>query len=113
MPYIHVSIGKKITPEQEQKLGRELGQAVTVIPNKMFEKTMVHIEDNCRIYRGGHPTPCAFLETRFNERIDIVPLQAYTTRVYDLFESVLDIPKDQFYVNAIVADNWGSNGIIK
>jgi hypothetical protein len=98
----------------EQELARLLGQAVTVVPNKTYEKTMVIIDNDCRLYRRGERAESAFLEARFNEEIGFDYKQEFTKRAFEIMESVLNVPCDQVYVNIIeLIHNWGSRGVLK
>lgn len=113
MPYIHASIGKNISPEQRRQLGEALGKAVTVIPDKTYERTMVHLEDGCAFFRGGQPAECAFLDVRLRGENDFACQQEFAAQVYDIFEQILDIPQSQLYINVLELTHWGSNGALK
>ncbi|NLN07806.1 MAG: hypothetical protein GX167_09330 [Firmicutes bacterium] len=53
MPYISLSIAKKINPDDEQKLIDGLGAALSIIPGKDPQWTIVEVNDGLRMYFGG------------------------------------------------------------
>ena len=53
MPYIKLSISKTIDADTEQKLVDALGTALSVIPGKDPQWTMVEVNDGLRMYFGG------------------------------------------------------------
>lgn len=110
MPFVSVSIGKKVAPEQKQELAEQIARLITIIPGKPYEKTMVRIDDDCTIYRAGERTECAFMETRLYKESDLESKVEYTEKLYALFERVLGIPQAQAYFNILELDHWGSRG---
>lgn len=110
MPYIHLSIGKKITPAQRDALAEKIGKAVTILPEKTFEKTMVHIDEDCVIYRGGKRAECLYMETRIFKDAPVEAETEYARKLYAVFNEVLGIPDTQVYMNILELNTWASKG---
>lgn len=108
MPYLKVSINKKIENKDEllSFLTREMSKALSK-PETYF---MTSIEDEVGIYFQGSTKEAAFIELRS------IGLQESKTKeisriICNLINEKLDIPKDRIYINFFDIKNtmWGWN----
>ena len=53
MPYMRVSLSKKLTEEQKQSLYAKLGEALRIIPGKEPFMLIAEIEDGRQFYAFG------------------------------------------------------------
>lgn len=110
MPWIHLSTTRRLTPEAKAELADEIGYLVEVIAGKFHRKTMIRIDDDCEIYRGGELVPCAFMETRIMIPNDWQQQVDYVAKLYELFQDRLDLDPTQVYFNVVEGPSWGSRG---
>ncbi|MDR1386153.1 MAG: tautomerase family protein [Propionibacteriaceae bacterium] len=110
MPYVHARVGRAITDPERAALADRIGRMIETLPGKSFAKTMVHIEDDDRIHRGGQRTPSVFIETQVRRPNDLAAKQAYASGLFAVCQEVLDVPPDQVYLTIVEVDHWGSKG---
>lgn len=110
MPWIHMSTTVKMTPEEKRELADEIGYLVEIIKGKFHRKTMVRIDDDVDIYRGGERVPCAFMETRIMIPNDWDQQVEYTAKCYELFQKKLGLEPWQVYFNVLEIPTFGSRG---
>lgn len=110
MPWIHLSTTQALTPEAKAELADEIGYLVEIIKGKFHQKTMVRIDDDCDIYRGGERVPCAFMETRIMVPNDWDQQVEYVDKCYKLFREKLGLEDWQVYFNVLEIPTFGSRG---
>ncbi|QCT72654.1 tautomerase family protein [Eubacterium maltosivorans] len=113
MPYIKISLSKKITCEEKQALAAEIAAVIPLLPDKPGDRAMVEIHDGCDLYRGGQPAGCAFMETRLYQETPKPFLKQYTEALFEVFERRLGYSKAQIYFNILELDHWGSKGTLR
>lgn len=110
MPFIQTQVSIPVTKEQEEKLKEKLGQTITVL-GKSETWLMIGLEDNCRLFFQGEKTEkIAFVEIKLYGKANRQSYEEMTKRVSDIFEEVLEIPKDKLYVTYQEYSHWGFNG---
>lgn len=110
MPFIESKVSIPVTRQQEEELKTRLGKAVTIL-GKSETWLMVEIEDNKRLYfQGEKPERVGFVEVKLYGRADQRSYERMTEEVSNIFESVLQIPKDKLYVAYQEYSHWGFNG---
>lgn len=112
MPYVHVNVTQKLTEKQLEQLAIRFGEAITLIPEKTYERTMIHIDDDLNIYRGGKQADCAYFETRVYKKIDPQVKLDYITRIFAIFKEELHLDGHQIYLNILEISNWGSKDVL-
>ncbi|MDR1213584.1 MAG: hypothetical protein LBK54_05790 [Propionibacteriaceae bacterium] len=110
MPYVHVRVGRPLTDQERDALGDRVGRLIEVIPDKSFVKTMIDIDDDCRIYRGGRRTACAFIETQLRRPNETEAKRDYAEGLFTVCQDVLGLSNDQVYLTVVEVDHWGSSG---
>ena len=113
MPYIQISLSKKLTDEEKRALAAGVAALVPMRPGKPGDRPIVQIDDGCSLYRGGEPAACAFMETRLYGKTPEPYLRAYTEKLFELFEEQLGYGGNQIYFNILELDHWGSKGSLR
>ena len=103
MPYIQISLSKKLTDEEKRALAAGVAALVPMLPGKPGDS----------LYRGGEPAACAFMETRLYGKTPEPYLRAYTEKLFELFEEQLGYGGNQIYFNILELDHWGSKGSLR
>ena len=104
MPYINVKTNVKVPCAD--KLQKQLGEKICLIPGKSPDHTMILIDDEQPLFFGGSDAPCAMIETQVNFGTDQSTASVYGQAVIDLFAEELNIPENRIFVNVTQKDNW-------
>jgi len=113
MPYISFKTTLELDDTEKHVLSSEIMQRVNCLPGKPPERTMVHIEDKCQIFRNGEVAVCAFVETIFQRPIDFTKQKEYIESLYSLFLDRLGLEAHQIYFAMIDLDTWGTRGTLQ
>lgn len=112
MPYTNFKTTLKLDEAQKTELAAGIAECVKLLPGKPPEKTMVHIEDGCSIYRDGKPADCAFMQTIFKKPLAFEDQQKYIEALYSLCKVRLGLDTPQVYFAMVDLDTWGSRGTL-
>ena len=111
MPFIRVSSAKPIPPEAEQALIDALGAALSSIPGKDPQWTMVELDAPRPMFFGGQKqTDMVFLDTKYVGRFPFPQKRAYVRAACRAVHDVLGIPMDRVCVTISEYENWGALG---
>lgn len=111
MPMIQTKTSIAITNQQELMLKSELGKAIAIFPGKSEQWLMLSFEDNCRMYfKGDNSQPLAYIEVNVFGKIDSSAADRFTSKVCEIFDTVLGIAPSNVYVKYEEIDTWGWNG---
>ena len=113
MPYIRISITKKVGVEKREELVRDTMDCIKSLPGKSPERLMVHIEDESVIYRGGAPAECAFVQLIFQKPLEVADQKVFIESMYDVLEKRFGLASNQVYFAMVDVDVWGSNGTLR
>ena len=114
MPLITVNTAQKLTKVQKENVKKELGQIITLIPEKEERMLMVDIGDGHTLYfRRNKVESGAFVEIRLKGNMDLSVKKTVTEAVFKLLEMQLGIQSDQAYLCFLEFEHWGSRGILK
>lgn len=111
MPFINSKLNVTLSPNQEKALVSRLGQAISLIPGKSESWLMTGFEPEYHLYfRGENDTPAAFVEVKIFGNENKEAFSNLTAEICEIFNEVMDIPKDHIYVKYETTVHWGWNG---
>jgi len=111
MPYIRLSTTKKIEPDTEQKLIDALGVALSAIPGKDPQWTMVEVSDGLRIYFGGEKqSDMVFADVSYVGKFSYNKKKEFTVAALESIHEVLGTPIDKICLKISEFTNWGAVG---
>jgi phenylpyruvate tautomerase PptA (4-oxalocrotonate tautomerase family) len=111
MPYLRLSISKKISPEDEQRLVDGLGAALSKIPGKDPQWTMVEVNDGLKMYFGGKKQDdMVFVDVKYAGRFQYRKKKEFTQEAFNVINAVLGTPKDKICLIITEYNNWGAVG---
>ena len=113
MPYINVCMSKKLDDAERDKLAKELGKIVTIIPGKTERGFMVDIEDGKALYNGSEHGNFVYLELKIYWTCDYEYRNAFTAAVFEIFNRRYGVEGHNMYLNITQCDNWGVFGQLK
>ena len=109
MPYISVKSSKAISAEQEDRLQKEIGRAIEIIPGKDIDCTMTRIEGGCRLFMSGKPANATFCEVRLLGEAPKDAKKELVGELYKVFTAELG-EIDSLYINIQQYPEWSSGG---
>ena len=111
MPYIDTKTSAKITNEQKERLIKEFGAAIELIPGKSEEWLMVNVAgDQTMAFRGDFTSPCVMVEIAIFGKASSAAYDALTECVCGLVQRILGVAGDRTYVKYTEISHWGYNG---
>jgi phenylpyruvate tautomerase PptA (4-oxalocrotonate tautomerase family) len=111
MPYIHVSMSKKITDAEKEKLMKEFGQEISILEGKSEKWLMVNISDGQSMcFQGDDKKPCAIIEASVYGAASADEYGKLTGVLTETVSETAEIPGDRIYVKYTETPYWGWNG---
>ena len=111
MPYIDSKITLKLSEDQKEVLKTALGQIISTIPGKSENFLMVGFDDDYSLFFSGKKLEKgAFVEVKIFGSTSDSALEQVTSKICNLYEQELGIPKNAIYVKYEFVDHWGWNG---
>ena len=96
MPYIRVETNVVIN--DPQPLQRALGRAISILPGKIEDMTMVLLDDGLKMSLSGDDSPCAMVETLVNPGSDLSPHSEYSAELKKILVQHTGIPADRIFL---------------
>ena len=111
MPFIKLSIAKRISEEMEQAVIDGLAEALSVIPGKDPQWTMVEVNDGLRLYFGGkRQEDMVFGDVKYVGKQEFHKKRVFTQRACQVIHEILGTPIDRICLTITEYDNWGAVG---
>ena len=110
MPYLAINTMQELSAEKKEKIKKELGALMSIIPTKNEAGLMIDFSGRHTFYKAGSNVDGAFLDLRLFGKSDLEPKKKYTAEVLDMMSKELSISKDNIYMNISEFECWGSRG---
>ncbi len=110
MPYLSIKTTRTLTLQQELALKESAGKLITLLPNKVEENLMMHIEDNQVMYFKGKEMDCCMMDLRLFGTIDFESKKKFTQEFMKSVAKITDVPVDNQYLAIGEFENWGKKG---
>ena len=111
MPYMRVSLTKKLTEEEKHELYGKLGQALALIPGKEAFMLIADIEDGREIYCGGKKQDnFAFVDARYFSRFEFHIKKAFAQGVMAAIGEIAGTPKECISMTISEFSTWAGFG---
>jgi hypothetical protein len=117
MPYLSVTIGKKLEEPQREKLKAELCRLIAIIPGKSEADLMVEIRDTgsspqegAALYMSGSKEPSAYIDLRMYTATTEEAKKRFTRETFALITREFAIPSERQYLTIGEYSNWGYEG---
>lgn len=99
-----------VTKEQECKLKKSFGQAISLVPGKSEQVLMVGIEGNHSLYLRGENTPAAYIEVSIFANQGHLGYSQMTLAITAAVHQILKIPANQIYLHYHDIKAWSVSG---
>jgi len=111
MPYMRVSLSKKLTEEQRQSLYEKLGEALRHIPGKEPFMLIADIEDGRQFYAFGKKQEnFAFVDARYFSRAEYHAKRDFAIAVMKAIEEVAGTKRECISMNIFELSTWAGFG---
>jgi len=111
MPYMRVSLSRKLTEEQRQILYTKLGEALRLIPGKEPGMLMAEIEDGRQFYAFGKKQEnFAFVDARYFSRAEYHAKRDFAVAVMKAIEDVAGTKPECISMNIFELSTWAGFG---
>lgn len=112
MPFIRSKVSKSVTSEQETKLKKGLGKAISLVPGKSEKYLMAVFEDNCHLYfQGRNDEGIAYIEAAIFGNEAHCGYDEFSAEVTKLYHEVLDIPESNIFIRFEDISDWAEGGM--
>ena len=113
MPLVKIVTSVKLDEKKRDELRAIVWDAITVIPNKTPEVTMIEIADGADLTKGPGGTPALYAETRLFTAAPSGPKAEYSKKLFEGFEKVTGVEPSKTYLNFLEFNTWASGGNYK
>lgn len=114
MPYIRLSMSKKLTESEQEQLSRELGEALSLIPGKDGRGLIVDMEDGKNLFVGGvKQDNLVFADVRYYLNFPYKIKKDFTAAVFKTLGRALGTTKDKMFLTITEYNSWGGFGDFK
>ena len=110
MPYLSICISKQVDSSTKNKLQLEIGKIISIIPGKTVSNTTINISDNHTMYKDTIAFEGAFVDVRLYKNSPEESKKEFAMQIFQIFESILQIPNSNVQINFIEMPAWASNG---
>lgn len=111
MPFVDVSVSKKLTPENEIAIKTALGDAISLFRGKSEAWLMCKITDGAHMwFKGENGSDSAFVEVKLFGTVDPAGAEHFTARMCEILEKEAGIAPSRTYVRYTGGTDWGWNG---
>jgi hypothetical protein len=114
MPYIRISVARKLTPEKQQELVDGLGEALGLIPGKDGRMLITDLEDGKTMFSGGvRQDDFVFIDARYYSKFEYHIKKRFTEAVFNAVHKTLGTPFEKMSLNITEYNSWGGFGSFK
>ena len=111
MPYMKVTVAKKLTEEERVTLSKDLGEALGLIPGKHPSFLMADIEDGRNFYLGGvRQENFAFVDARYYSKFEYHIKAKFTEAVFAALKKTLKTEDFQMSMTISEFSTWAGFG---
>nr|MDD6335770.1 hypothetical protein [bacterium] len=112
MPYVGVTVSKKLADSQKEQLKAALGQAISLIPGKTQSVLMVAILDGQSLYYAGEAQPdCAFVDVRLKGEAEVAYKKSFAQAASRAVKEIGGV-EGQVFMTFSCFEQWGSDGTL-
>lgn len=110
MPFVRISVGRKLSDNERTAVYDVVSQHITIIPGKTVAATMVQLEDGRHMYKDASQRVCVFIEVRLYGSTTTEAKEKLVEKLTTDLSVMLDVPLGDIYLNIMEMENWGANG---
>ena len=106
MPYVSIRTSQRLTDEKIDRIQKEIGRLIAIIPGKTIENCMTQITGDCKTFMGGVPVNGTFCEVRMLGKAPAESKKEFTQELDKMLIAELE-GLDKLYINFQEYFEWG------
>ena len=106
MPYVSIRASQHLTDEKIERIQKEMGRIITIIPGKTSENCMTQIAGDCKTFMGGVSINAAFCEVRMLGKAPSENKNEFTVELNNVLSTELE-GLERLYLNFQEYYEWG------
>ena len=106
MPYVSISTSQHLTDDKVDRIQKEIGRLISIIPGKTIDNCMIRISGDQKIFMSGKPANATFCEIRMRNKAPIEKKQEFTVELNKLLTEEIE-GLDKLYINMQEYFEWG------
>ena len=112
MPYIQISLSKKLEDDKIVLLKAMLGEKIALLPGKSESVLMIEINYSNMFFQG-EPGNCAMIQVHLYKESPKEAKSLFTSEMLKAFNELTNIPVDRIFMNFAEHSEWASRGTLK
>ena len=110
MPFINTKTTAKLDTGATERLTKELGRAIELIPGKTEKWLMLNFEGECKMAFAGAMGDCCLVEVELLGSATDEAYDAMTKEITAIISKETKIPSNRIYVKYEEISHWGFDG---
>ncbi len=110
MPYINTKTTVKLDTGATERLTKEFGKAIELIPGKTEKWLMLSFDGECQMAFAGIPGDCCMIEVEIFGAAQESSYDALTKSLTDIVSRETGISPERIYVKYEEISHWGWRG---
>ena len=106
MPYVGIHTSQHLTEEKIDRIQKEIGRIISIIPGKVSENCMIHITGDQKMFMGGKPMNATFCEIRMRNKAPYKEKQEFTVELNKVLTAEIE-GMEKLFVNMQEYFEWG------
>ena len=113
MPYVHMSIAKKLSDDQKESIKSSIGQLIEILPGKSEKVLMVRLDDGLQMYFRGIPENCAYVNVCLYMMSPDEKKGEFSRAFAASLSELAGIDPSNIFLSFTEFGNWCSGGVFK
>lgn len=113
MPYIHLSIAKKLNDHQKEAIMARIGQLIEILPGKSEKVLMIRMDDDVQMVFRGVPCACAYVNVNLYMMSPDNKKAEFAQALVLSLSELAGIELDDIFLSFTEHGNWCSRGEFK
>jgi len=113
MPYVHMSIAKKLSDEQKEAIKSSVGQLIEILPGKAEKVLMIRLDDDLQMYFRGIPENCAYVNLCLYMMSSDEKKGEFGRAFVTSLSTIAGIDITNIFLSFSEYGNWFSGGVFK
>jgi phenylpyruvate tautomerase PptA (4-oxalocrotonate tautomerase family) len=113
MPYVHMSIAKKLSDEQKESIKTSIGQLIEILPNKSEKVLMIRLDDDLQMYFRGVKENCAYVNVCLYMTSPDQKKGEFGSAFAASLSQLAGIDQSNIFLSFSEFGNWFSGGVFK
>jgi phenylpyruvate tautomerase PptA (4-oxalocrotonate tautomerase family) len=111
MPFVQITTAKKIDDSARERLNKEIGEIMPVLPGKNKDNTLLCISDGSVMFMRGEKNDGVFIDVRTYKKSLEDSKKEFSEKIHAIVKDVLKLSDSScVYMSFLEFDNWSADG---